>query len=243
MLLARVTRSELEAYRERDNRILFPIGSTEQHGPRGVFGTDGLIAQGLAEALGERCGVLTAPLMPYGMSEHHLGFPGSVSLRPESLIAVVSDILRSFWLAGFHRIVIVNGHGGNSSPLSCAVVSAAEACTGIQVKLLEWFKLEGAKAFLDKAFGESEGLHGTPGELSLILAMFDDLIARDRQPMQARLNLDVCLTRKLLEERYLDGTINADQNLASKSFGEELFRICVENMIGEVQEWQLRAEG
>jgi creatinine amidohydrolase len=238
MLLARLTRPELKRYREREDRILFPIGSTEQHGPRGVFGTDGLIAWELAESVGEQCGLLVAPLLPYGMSEHHLSFTGSVSLRPGTLISVVSDILRSFFLSGFRRIAIVNGHGGNTAPLSCAVTCAADSCPEIQVKLLEWFAFDSVRSFLEETFGEHEGLHGTPGELSLILAMFDGLIAKDLQSRQEQSDTDVCLTRKMLEERFADGSINADQNLANKEVGERLLQLCKTAMVREMASWK-----
>src|SRR5258707_6705038 len=87
---------EVEAYLESSRGIILPIGSTEQHGPIGLIGTDAICAEVIARGVGEAAGALVAPTVAVGMAQHHLGFPGSVTLRPTTLIAMVRDYVQSF---------------------------------------------------------------------------------------------------------------------------------------------------
>jgi creatinine amidohydrolase len=120
--LHELTWEEVAAYlRERDT-ILVPFGTTEQHGPAGPLGLDGYVAIALAEDAAARAGVLAAPPVWYGDSSHHLGFPGTISLRTETLMQVVSDIVRSLARHGFRRVLLINGHKGTNLP---ALTSAA----------------------------------------------------------------------------------------------------------------------
>ena len=72
--------------------IILPIGSTEQHGPTGAIGTDAITAESVAHEVSRRTGVLVSPTQPYGMAEHHMGFPGTMSLQPSTLLNLIHEL-------------------------------------------------------------------------------------------------------------------------------------------------------
>jgi len=104
---------QLEAYLERDDRIALPIGSTEQHAYLSLC-TDNILAERVTVDAAEPLGVPVLPVLSYGYTRSFTAWPGSVSLRLETLVAVVRDVLDSLYGQGFRRFLVVNGHGGNT---------------------------------------------------------------------------------------------------------------------------------
>lgn len=122
--LSALTRTEV-ADRATEAVAVLPIASHEQHGEHLPLGTDTLLAQAVVErALTDREDVVLCPPLPYGFSGHHQ-FACALSLRPATLLQVLGDLLDSLVDAGFTRILVVNGHGGNSEMMSQAVKLAA----------------------------------------------------------------------------------------------------------------------
>ena len=113
---------EIKDYLAKNDVILLPIGSTEQHGPHLPVMTDAGEAIAVALGAGRQGGVLVAPPIWYGWTPHHMAYPGTVTLRPETLTALVEDICQSLAYQGFTRIIILNGHRlANLPPVEIAV--------------------------------------------------------------------------------------------------------------------------
>ena len=103
----------LEEYLKHDDRVVLPIGSTEQHGYLSV-GTDAILAERVSVEAAEPLGVPVMPVLPFGLAPYFAAFPGSMTLRASTYLALIRDLLDSLTKQGFRRIAIVNGHGGNS---------------------------------------------------------------------------------------------------------------------------------
>ncbi len=105
---------QVEAYLERDDRAVLPLGSTEQHGHLRLT-VDCILPERVAAEAAEPLGVPVFPVLAYGVSPYFSAYPGSVSLRVSTHLAVVRDVLDGIAGSGFRRILVVNGHGGNGA--------------------------------------------------------------------------------------------------------------------------------
>jgi creatinine amidohydrolase len=129
----------VEEYLRHDDRIVIPIGTTEQHGLLSV-GTDAILAEQVALQAAEPLGIVVAPVLAYGASPYFAAFPGSPSLRISTLLAVVDDILTTFEGQGFRRFCIVNGHGGNAPVGHFAREwTARPRAHRVQVQFTSWY--------------------------------------------------------------------------------------------------------
>lgn len=118
-VLADMTWPDMKEALETIRVAIIPTGSNEQHGPHLTFETDIANAHSMALRIGERLGprALVVPPLPFGISPHHMSFPGTVTLRPEIFLAVVADVITSLKAHGVGKFFILNGHGGNQPSL------------------------------------------------------------------------------------------------------------------------------
>ena len=108
-------------WESRPRIVILPVGSFEQHGPHLPYETDTLIAVEVARRLASRLNAALLPPIPYGVSPEHMGFPGTITVDPINYCLLLRDIFHSLSTHGTELLVIVNGHGGNTSTLdSCA---------------------------------------------------------------------------------------------------------------------------
>ena len=105
---------DVEKYLSHEDRLIFVIGACEQHGYLSLL-TDVKVPMALADAASQRTGVLVAPPVNYGVSPYFLAYPGTISLRLNTFVDLVEDLVRSAYGQGFRRFLFLNGHGGNDS--------------------------------------------------------------------------------------------------------------------------------
>jgi creatinine amidohydrolase len=114
MRIGELNWKQIEDYLKTDDRCVLPIGSTEQHGALSLC-VDAILAERIAIEAAEPLGIPVYPVMPFGCAPYFSAFPGSISLKVETLLAVVRDVIGSMYASGFRRVLIVNGHGGNAA--------------------------------------------------------------------------------------------------------------------------------
>src|SRR5262252_6088215 len=135
-LIERLSQPEAARLIETSGMAVIFAGSVEQHGGHLPLGTDLFAAQSIAERVAARLGTVVATLGPVGVAPYHLPWPGSLSLRPDTLAAVLVDVCGGLRGAGAHRIVVVNWHEGNSPTLRLAA-DEAQRQHGVQVVIAE----------------------------------------------------------------------------------------------------------
>jgi creatinine amidohydrolase len=128
---------QVEEYLKRDDRAVLPVGSTEQHAQLSLM-VDCILSERVSVDAAEPLGVPVFPPVNYGITPYFRAFPGTVSLRLETFVRVVRDILDSMAGHGFKRIVIVNGHGGNA-PAQTLSQEWMTDHPGIKVKFHNWY--------------------------------------------------------------------------------------------------------
>lgn len=237
-LLAEMSWQATEEYLERDNRLILPLGATEEHGPHLGLGTDWLEAEAIARATSAKSGVAAAPTLNYGMSHSLLRFAGTASLRPTTLIAVLEDLFRSFYRHGFRRMLIVNGHGGNEAALASALHLVSDDLK-LQVKTFSWWTDAESYRVVTDRMGPQEGSHASAGETAFMLAVCPNGV--DMRRLTGR-DAPVKLTREFtnmhrFSEKYPDGIMGLNPQNATREAGQALLDKCVEICTRELDNW------
>lgn len=176
ILLANLTSPQMGEVLTSIDMVLIPVGAHEQHGAALPVSTDSLTATVLSSLAGTLLAprVAVAPTIPWGLSWHHLGRPGTISLKESTLISIVRDQIDSLYRQGIKRFVLVNTHGGNNAALTLAAEQAKrELGVPLVVSIYAYSLLANAarEVLGDEALG-----HGGGDEASAILAIRPDLV-------------------------------------------------------------------
>ena len=135
---------QVEAQLRHDDRCVVPLGSTEQHAQLSLS-VDSILSGRVAEEAAAPLGVPVFPVLPYGMTPSFLAYPGTVSLRMVTYGRVIRDILGSLHGAGFRRVLLCNGHGGNT-PIQTVALETMHDLPGLQVRFHNWWSAPGVWA-------------------------------------------------------------------------------------------------
>jgi creatinine amidohydrolase len=248
MLLQHQTWQEVETYLGQSTGIILPIGSTEQHGPNGLIGTDALCAEFIARGVGEAAGAMVGPTIGVGIAVHHMDFAGSMTVRPSTLIAIMHDYVLSLARHGFRRFFFINGHGGNIATVQAAfseIYAAYEGALGtpkdqeLRCRLANWWDGRAMHELGKEVFGDDEGSHATASEVALTQFAFPESIKQvtldpPRAP-SGRFHGPADYRR-----RFPDGRIGSNPGLATPEKGQRFYDTAVPelaktyaNFIGE----------
>jgi creatinine amidohydrolase len=238
----------------RQPAVLLPFGTVEDHGPHLPINTDNVIVETICLEVARRApeDVLAMPVVAYGLDEHHMDFPGTVSVDVHTLIAYVADVATSVARHGFTHVLIVNGHGSNA-PIADLAARRVVLETGIICGAMS------PNAAIDPTLAEpvfSEMRRSAPGgvahageyETAMMLHLRPDLVQMDRavresgQIKLAHFNWDhpepSILAWQDWWSRMSESGACGDPTVATAEFGRALFETTVENFCRFVREFR-----
>lgn len=238
--LSELTWPEAEAAAKQGAVVVIPTGAHEQHGHHMPLGTDAClvtaVVRGAVETARAQVPILHTPTLWMGFSWHHMDFPGTITLSTSTYLAVVAETCRSLWQHGFHRLVVINGHGGNASPLR-TVVSELRAREDIRVAISSYWDL--ATPFIKNWRRSEEGgiNHACEMETALMLHLHGSLVKMDKAIRHIPPGSSAYFGRDLVapgrvttgsrvRERSPTGVMG-DPTVATAERGQELFNAIV----------------
>jgi creatinine amidohydrolase len=224
VLLKSATWPEVEEYLRKRNDVVVPVGSTEQHGPSGPCGTDTIVAEELARELHEDRRAMVAPTLEVSVSTAHLGFPGTIAVRPMTMMALMRDALTSLAQHGFRRFLVLNAHPGSASTLDAVAAQFHADQPDARCVVHNWWELPEVKAMLLEFYGAREGHHATPGELSIVKKFYPRGVPDTPPPEKFEaVAQPQIFSAADFKKRYPDGRIGSDPSLATSGAGDRIF--------------------
>jgi len=236
-----LTWPQIKAMSEQKAIVLIPIGSIEQHGPHLPVGCDSILATAISERIaaeladrGKPC--IVAPTLTVANSMHHMGFPGSMTLDLSTYASVLSQYCECIAGHGFKRIVLINGHGGNTNPSQAALVGIIEKL-GFPVYFTGYWTGSGetVRKVLET---QEDSIHACEGETSLMLAIDESLV----DPIYSQTRGDTEGGHQLGQPRFLSAYRRFDKYTkngvignsyaATKEKGEQMVTAFVETIVG-----------
>jgi creatinine amidohydrolase len=216
---------------------VLPVGATEQHGPHLATGTDAILAERAARAAAARTGDIVLPTVEYGCSLGHTGkWPGTLSLSPATLTAVVEDIGRWLHTSGFRKFVVVNAHATNDPPCGSALLQLRHELPDLRVRFVTVWDLndEIAAAYREDA----PDFHANAAETSLMLHVDPELVRLDRAVDEA--DRSVGLEFQYAVPLTTESGVVGSPTKATPQAGAELFDSIVDALAGLLE--RARAE-
>ena len=205
---------DVENYLKADDRLMMVLGACEEHGYLSLL-TDIKIPLALADTASEKTGVLVAPPLNFGISPYFTQYPGTLSLRVQSFLAVIEDLTRSAYGQGIRRILFINGHGSNS-PAVLLLHELVNALPGLKADWYAWWTAPSVKAIMDDA--HLEGYHAN-WEEAFAFCRVADLPEGAKPPaVSSRAILNAAETRQLYGDGVFGGRYQPDEGVLQKMF-------------------------
>lgn len=235
--LTDLTWPQVERLLAQDDRLILVTGATEQHGHHLPLGTDNFIPLTLAERLSARTGIPIAPLLPIGMSESHMAFPGSFTFSPDTLKGVYLELVQSAYRNGWRRLFVINGHGGNIPICTWVISLAMKIKKDLKIHATHWWQEETARQYVYEKVGRNEN-HAGLEESAAMLVSRPELVQLKEAIGQTNLPEDIW-ARPPAEVRALvpSGAIGTNPAQATKELGEEMLARLIEEYIEIMNKW------
>ncbi len=247
LLLANLSWPEVRDLIDDVDLVLIPVGSNEQHGPNLSVNFDIAHSAEFCRRVSERVypKVLVAPAVPWGVSFHHMNFPGTITLSTDTFNQVLLEIVDSLHQHGFNRFLFVNGHGGNVAPLGVAVVDIQEAVNPVFVGACSIFNFQD-RVEIDKLYTTTgEGGHACERETSVGMYLAPETVKTDALAPGQMTDLSRGFRKTLakygvsvpysFDAFTTDGALG-DATLSTFEYGRDLTERALDNMVGFIEE-------
>jgi creatinine amidohydrolase len=239
MTLQEMSWEEVETYlASRDDAVL-PVGSTEQHGPIGLIGTDALCATAVAEGAAALAGSIMLPPVAYTPAPFNMAFPGTISVSETTFSALLSDIIAALATHGVRRLYVLNGHGANLAPLRALAETAP-----LSLRIRSWWDYPRTNALRQELYGDWEGMHATPSEIAITQARHRRIT---RAPLPAPRALDAAFRAAHAGDRHGPpdehraafpcGRVGSWSELARPEHGAELLALAIREAAADMREF------
>jgi creatinine amidohydrolase len=184
--LFEMTWAEVSDALKKTDIVIVPVGSTEQHGPHLPLGSDSIQATDMSRMVVEKLGregvtVVAAPTIPFGVSYHHMKFPGTISISSSLLSALIKEICKSLHAHGFRRFVLLLAHGGNFQTLKLVAQDLVLELPGASFLVPDWLPIMGAKyPEILRSDRPRDEHHSGEGETARMLASTPSLVMLEK---------------------------------------------------------------
>lgn len=216
---------DLVAIRDSGIRMaILPVGATEQHGPHLPMGVDTLSVVAVAEGASARTGIPVLPVLSYGCSlGHSKKWPGTISLRPETLARMILEIAEWVESAGFERLLVLNGHVTNWAPLRCGLENIRHSYPQMRIALRSLWEIDPG---ISRTYhSDARNFHANCAETSLMLALRPDLVRPERAVDEPDRSSN-CFFSYTVNLESVHGVVGRPSE-ATESQGEALLETCV----------------
>ena len=213
---------DVEKYLQHEDRLMLIFGATEQHGYLSLL-TDVKVPLALADSASQATGVIVAPPLNFGVSPYFLSYPGTLSLKVSTLIAAAEDIVRSAYGHGFRRILIFNGHGGNS-PARNHLHQVNNDLPDLKLNWYDWWLSHSVEAVAQKHNlkpSHANWLEAFP------FTVVGEMPAGNKTPPQVP---SAIMNSKTARQVYGDGSFGGAYRV-SDDIMHELFAACLEDIL------------
>ena len=238
----------MQEYLKKNDVVLFPVGSTEQHGKHIAEDNDAFTAYEIARRVSEKTGVLVAPPMPFGNSVHHMRFPGSVTLTFGTLVNVYKEVCKSLLHHGFEKIVIMNAHGGNTGAISQALREVKEETGKTVYALMVFPSARGFGAESVEIIEQEGGGHACELETSIALHLGQRVLmekAEKWKPPASQTEFDRKYRGKIATARGFHETTEigslGDPTLATEEKGRKMVEAVVDDIAAFINDLKAKA--
>jgi creatinine amidohydrolase len=239
----RLSAEALRALAAKDAIVLLPVASTEQHGPHLPTGVDDFLCSEVcrrtAAAMAPDCPVVVAPTVWCGLADHHVAFGGTFTLSLATYYAVLRDLCRSIHKAGFTRIVLVNGHGGNINALA---TFTGELTRELDAPIATTTYFMEAQAAMSEVLEDQNGvMHACEAETSMMMVIHPDLVDARRLSEAHGPSFDIMGSLVPSLKRFhsfaeLTGSgVAGDARKASAAKGEKLLAACAAGLAARLR--------